>query len=73
MLELSGDDTSGVKGLLRVKGLAGVALAAQRDWLADDTADMSVTIRVLDERLKQAESVAISLNIIPAHPKADEA
>ena len=73
ILELSGDDTSGVKGLLRVKGLAGVALAAQRDWFADDTADMSVTIRVLDERLKQAESFAISLNIIPAHPKADEA
>ncbi len=65
ILELAGDNTSGVMGLLRVKGLAGVALMAQRDWLKDDSADMSVTIRVLDQRLNQAEGIAEVLNIIP--------
>ena len=65
ILELSGDDTSGILGLLRVKGLAGVALSAQREWFRDETSDMSSTIRVLDQRLKQAEELAETLNIIP--------
>ncbi len=67
ILELAGDNTSGVTGLLRVKGLAAVALMAQKDWLKDDSTDMSVTIRVLDERLKQAEGIAEVMNIIPKH------
>ena len=66
ILELSGDNTSGLKGLLRVKGLAGVALSAQQEWLNDDSPDMSATIRVLDQRLKQAEEIAETLKIIPA-------
>ena len=65
ILELAGDNTTGMTGLLRVKGVAGVALMAQRDWLKDDSADMSVTIRVLDQRLKQAEGIAEMINIIP--------
>ena len=65
ILELAGDDTSGLTGLLRVKGLAGVALIAQREWLKDDSHDMAQTIRVLDQRLKQAENLAEMINIIP--------
>ena len=65
ILELSGDDTSGILGLLRVKGLAGVAISAQREWFRDETSDMSSTIRVLDQRLNQAEELAETLNIIP--------
>lgn len=65
ILELSGDDTSGIFGLLRVKGLAGVALSAQREWFRDETSDMSSTIRVLDQRLNQAQELAETLNIIP--------
>lgn len=65
ILELSGDDTSGILGLIRVKGLAGVALSAQREWFRDETSDMSSTIRVLDQRLNQAEEFAQTLNIIP--------
>ena len=65
LLELAGDNTSGVMGLMRVKGLAGVALLAQREWLKDDTPDMSVTIRILDQRLKQAEDLASMMNIMP--------
>ena len=65
ILELAGDNTSGLTGLLRVKGLAGVALLSQRDWLSDESPDMAVTIRVLDQRLKQAEDLAEIINIIP--------
>lgn len=64
LLEMSGLDTSGLKGLMRVKGLSAVALSVQRDWLADDSTDLSVTIRALDKRLGQAEGLAETLNII---------
>ncbi|MCE2516785.1 MAG: hypothetical protein J4F41_02890 [Alphaproteobacteria bacterium] len=74
LLEISGLDTSGLKGLMRVKGLAAVALSVQRDWLADDSADLSVTIRALDKRLGQAESLAETLNIISRdHDASDHA
>lgn len=70
LLELAGLDVSGLKGLLRVKGLAGVALSVQRDWFADDSADLSTTMRALDQRLTQAEGLAEMLNIISAEPSA---
>lgn len=65
ILELAGDDTSGLAGLLRVKGLAGVALLVQREWFNDESPDMGVTIRLLDQRLTQAENLAEIINIIP--------
>ena len=65
ILDLAGVDTSGLLGMARVKGLSGVALACQREWFNDDTPDLAVTIRTLDNRLKQAESIAASLMIIP--------
>lgn len=71
LLELTGLDTSGLLGLMRVKGLAGVALSVQRDWLNDDTPDLSSTIRALDKRLSQAESLALTLNLIPPAPPSN--
>ena len=65
LLNLAGVDTSGLMGMLQVKGLSGVALSCQREWFQDDTADLAVTIRTLDQRLKQAESLASTLMIIP--------
>ena len=72
ILELSGVDTAGLKGMLRVKGLSGVALSCQRDWFKDESADLSVTIRALDARLKQAESLALTLTIIDPEQKEKE-
>ena len=72
ILELSGVDTSGLKGMLRVKGLSGVALSCQRDWFNDDSADLAVTIRALDARLKQAESLALTLTIIDPEQQEQE-
>ena len=71
ILELAGDDTAGATGILRIKGLAAVALAVQPDWLKDDTPDLSVTMRKLDQRFKQAESLAEMFGIIP-HKKTGE-
>jgi AcrR family transcriptional regulator len=66
ILELAGDNTSGITGLLRVKGLVAVTLVAQRAWLKDESPDMAATTRVLDQRLKQAEELAEMFNLIPS-------
>ncbi len=68
LLELAGLDTTGLRGLIRIKGLAGVALSVQRDWFLDDTTDCAMTIRALDNRLKQAEDIAEMFNIISPQP-----
>lgn len=65
ILNLAGVDTDGLMGMIRVKGLSGVALSCQRDWFNDDSPDLSSTIRALDNRLKQAENIASTLMIIP--------
>jgi hypothetical protein len=55
MLDLSGISTSGIRGLLRVKGLTGLYLHVVRAWLGDDTEDSATTMALLDKRLNQAE------------------
>ena len=64
LLNLAGVNTGGIAGLLRVKGLSGVALSCQREWFGDTSPDLAATIRVLDKRLKQAEGFARSLNLL---------
>jgi len=41
-----------------------------KDWLRDETPDMSETTRLLDQRLKQAESLATSFGLIPAQSQS---
>ncbi|MDP1628964.1 TetR/AcrR family transcriptional regulator [Parvibaculum sp.] len=55
MLEAAGIDSSGLKGALRVRGLALVWSAAFRVWL-DDSEDQSKTMAELDGRLRQGEA-----------------
>lgn len=55
MLEAARLDSSGLRGLLRIKGLAAVYLATFRVWLGDDSADQARTMATLDRRLAQAE------------------
>ncbi len=73
LLNIAGADTDGLVGMARVKGISGVALACHRDWLNDDTDDLSATIRSLDKRLKQAEDLAQLLRLIDRDegPKED--
>lgn len=62
-LEAVGISVLGIKGILRIKGLAGVFLWGLHAWSNEEDSDFSGTTRVLDERLKLAESIAISLGL----------
>ena len=64
LLTIAGVDLGGINGMLQVKGLSGIALSCQREWMRDDSPDMATTIRSLDQRLRQAEELASTLRII---------
>ena len=55
MLEAAQLSSSGLRGALRVKGLAAIYLATLRVWLRDDSADMSKTMASLDGYLRRIE------------------
>lgn len=57
MLEAAGLSSSGLGGLIRIKGLALVCANAMRVWLRDDSADMAKTMAALDRGLRQAEGL----------------
>ena len=57
MLEAAGIDSSGLRGSLRVRGLALVWSRVLPVWLADGE-DMAKTMAELDRRLRQAEDLA---------------
>jgi AcrR family transcriptional regulator len=58
MLEAAGLSTSGLRGVLRVKGLSAVYLAGLRAWFRDDSADKAKTMAALDKALGRAERMA---------------
>ena len=70
LLEVTGGGATGLTGKMRAKGLTGVCLTVLKDWLRDETPDMSETTRLLDQRLKQAESLATSFGLIPAQSQS---
>ena len=72
-LEIAGVNTSGLKGILLVKGFSGVMLSCQKTWLDDEDDGLMVTIRTLDERLSQAENIAEMLKIIESKNTTKEA
>lgn len=63
MLEAAGLASHGLRGMMRARGLALLYLATMRDWLNDDTADMSRTMAALDKRLNRVETL---LGLCPA-------
>lgn len=63
MLEAARVDTSGPLGLARVKGLAGVWVAASRAWMNDQSEDLSTTMAALDRALDRAEQIARTLRL----------
>ena len=56
MLEAAGIDSSGVRGALRVRGLALIWARVFRVWL-EDGEDQAKTMAELDRRLRQAEEL----------------
>lgn len=55
MLEAAGISSSGLRGHLRVKGLAAIYLAVLKVWIEDESADMAKTMAALDTWLGRAE------------------
>jgi AcrR family transcriptional regulator len=62
-LDMVNIPSGGISGAFRAKGLAVAFLDGLRVWIGDDSPDLSATMRRLDERLKQAEGVIISLGL----------
>ena len=58
MLEVSGIETAGIKGALKVAGLTGIYLEVLKVWLKDESADLSKTMAALDKALGRAERMA---------------
>ena len=55
MLEAAGLSTDGLRGSLRVKGLAAIYLATLRIWFRDDSEDMGATMAKLDTALRRID------------------
>jgi ubiquinone biosynthesis protein COQ9 len=58
ILEAAGAPTSGLKGIARIKALAGIYLYTLQTWLDDDSEDQGKTLKALDAGLNNAASVA---------------
>ena len=56
MLVAAGIPTVGLRGKLRIKGLAVVWLAVQRVWLEDEDPDLGQTMAALDRNLRRADT-----------------
>lgn len=67
-LSAAGISTSGPVGVIRIKAMALIFLDAFRVWTDDASPDLSQTMRRLDERLSQAESLALALGIARPAP-----
>lgn len=55
MLRAAGLDDHGLKGMLRVRALAGLYALSLRVWLNDDSPDLSKTAASLDKNLSRLE------------------
>lgn len=63
MLESAGISTYGIKGALRVAGLAALYVKTLRVWARDESADMAKVMAALDKDLGRVESLAGSLSL----------
>lgn len=56
MLETAGFSTTGLRGIVRIKGISAIYLSTVRVWLRDDSEDMAKTMASLDKQLKRADA-----------------
>ena len=63
ILVISGDPARGLRGMLRVKTVAGIFLLTMRVWMKDDSNDLATTMKMLDQRISQAEEWGTSLRV----------
>lgn len=69
LLDLAGASTSGLRGLLRIKGMTALYLNVVRAWCRDETDDSAATMSLLDKRLNQAERLLGLLHRRERHRK----
>lgn len=63
ILDLCGLESGGIRGALRVSGLALVYVSALHVWKSDDSADLSKVMARLDQDLSRAEGFANFLSL----------
>lgn len=68
-LEAAGISSSGLAGMVRIKGLSLIYLNVMREFLDDDSADLSHTMAVLDKALRRAEGAS---NLLHRRRRAPE-
>lgn len=73
MLEAAGLSSSGLRGVVRLKGLSLIYLTALRIWLRDDSPDKARTMAVLDRQLRRAEALVNRCSGRTAPPTAEAA
>ena len=61
MLEAAGEETSGIRGAIKVAGFTGVYLKTLRGWRDDESPDLAKVMAALDKDLGRAEQVANTL------------
>jgi AcrR family transcriptional regulator len=66
MLETAGIATHGLLGPLKVRALGLIYLLVLREWMVDESPDMSHTMKALDTRLHQADQL---VNTIERGPR----
>jgi len=62
MLQAAGINTDGIRGNLRVAGLAALYASVLRTWLKDDDPGLAHTMAVLDRGLRRGESSLATLD-----------
>jgi hypothetical protein len=63
MLEGAGIETSGLRGSLRIAVLSALYLHTLREWISDESEDMSVTMAALDKNLGRIEEWARTFRV----------
>ena len=64
LLSLCGDEITGWRRQVRVKGIMAVLLRVRPVWQSDDTADLSLTLSSLDKELRRAAEWAVSFRVL---------
>lgn len=66
LLYLAGDESTGLIKQLRITGIVGVLMRVRSVWMEDESADLGLTMKKLDDELKKACEWAVTLRVLSA-------
>ena len=64
LLHLAGDHSTGAIKQARILGVVGTLLRVRATWATDESADLGLTMKALDDGLKKACEWAVSLRVL---------